>query len=96
VTTPVLTPAVRPLAVTVTSDLLGFWMSWHLHGGFEGLVELGAHPSTVWRRVKRFRTVFGQHPDEFQLAGVTIDREAYWEAARKATEARAAAAIERT
>jgi len=97
VTTPVLLPAVRPLAVTMTSDLLGFWMCWHMHGGFEGLVELGMHPSTVWRRVKRFRTVFGEHPDEYRLPGVTLDPEAYWEAARaKAALKASSRAIEQT
>lgn len=83
---PAFEPAIRRYAVKATGDLLGFWMAWHLHGGFEGLVELGMHPSTVWRKVKRFRTVFKEHPDTFVLPGVTLDREAYWEAARQAGE----------
>lgn len=62
-----------------TADLLGFWLAWHLHGGFEGLVEMGMHPSTVWRKVKRFRTVFGAHPDVFELPGVDVDPAAYWQ-----------------
>ena len=48
---------------------------------FEGIEEVfGMHPTTIWRKVAKFRKVFGQHPDEFQLPGVTIDRQAFWEA----------------
>ncbi len=83
---PVLDPAIRRLAHKMTADLVGFWAVWHLHGGFEGLVESGMHPSTVWRKVKRFRQVFGEHPDTFSMPGVTIDAVAYWEAARQAGE----------
>ena len=84
---PVLEPAIARVSRDVTIDLLGFWMMWHLHGGFEGLVEFGMHPSTVWRKVKRFRMAFGEHPDVFRFPGVTIDPEAYWEAARQAGNA---------
>jgi len=82
-TLPLVHPAIHRIAVSMTNDLVGFWVNWHLHGGFEGLVKLGMHPSTVWRKVKRFRTAFGQHPDEFDFPGLTVDREAYWEAARR-------------
>lgn len=85
VTVPLVLPALRRLAVSMTNDLVGFWVNWHLHGGFEGLVNMGMHPSTVWRKVKRFRTAFGQHPDEFEFPGLIVDREAYWEAARRKT-----------
>jgi len=81
---PVLEPAIERMAKSMTVDLLGFWMAWHLYGGFEGLVEFGMHPSTVWRKVKRFRLTFGAHPDEFTFPGVAIDARAYWDAARKA------------
>jgi len=80
---PVLEPSIRRVATTMSVDMFGFWMAWHLHGGFEGLVEFGMHPSTVWRKVKQFRTVTGQHPDEYRMPGVTIDPVAYWEDARK-------------
>ncbi|MBW8780375.1 MAG: hypothetical protein JF599_00595 [Verrucomicrobia bacterium] len=83
VTLPVLEPAIRRLATSMSVDMVGFWVAWHLHGGFEGLVELGMHPSTVWRKVKRFRVVTGQHPDDFELPGVKLDREAYWNWARE-------------
>jgi hypothetical protein len=82
VTGPLFEPSIRRVAHSMTVDLLGFWMAWHIYGGFEGLVEYGMHPSTVWRKVRRFRSVFGVHPDEFVLPGVTIDPAAYWEAAR--------------
>jgi hypothetical protein len=83
---PVVGPAVeagaKRWAATQVADLVGFWMMWHLHGGFEGLVETGMHPTTVWRKVNRFRTAFGQHPDEFKMPGVNIDAAAYWDDAR--------------
>ncbi|MGE3834070.1 MAG: hypothetical protein AB7H43_04715 [Acidimicrobiia bacterium] len=82
-TSPVMEPAIKAVAARMTADMVGFWLAWHLHGGFEGLVELGMHPSTVWRKVKRFRTVTGKHPDEFQIPGVTLDRAAYWDWARQ-------------
>lgn len=80
--TPVLEPSIKRWATKHTADLVGFWVVWHLHGGFEGMVNVGMHPTTVWRKVKRFRLVFGEHPDTFQMPGVTIDPVAYWEAAR--------------
>ena len=82
VTLPVLEPSIRRYARSLTNEMLGFWLSWHIYGGFEGLVEAGMHPSTVWRKVKRFRTAFGQHPDVFRLPGVEIDPAKYWDAAR--------------
>src|SRR5271154_2341599 len=82
---PVVLPVARPGAEALARkwmvDLLGFWMLWHLYGGFEGLEEFGMHPSTIWRKVSRFRQVFGKHPDEFEFPGVTIDPKAYWAAA---------------
>lgn len=80
---PAFEPSIRRVATAMTVDLMGFYVAWHLHGGFEGLVELGMHPSTVWRKVKRFRTVTGKHPDEFQFPGVNLDPTAYWDWARE-------------
>ena len=62
------------------SDLVGFWTLWHLHGGFEGLEEFGMSRSTIFARIKRFRILYGKHPDEYQLPGVTLDVRAYWAA----------------
>src|SRR4029079_145798 len=65
------------------SGLVGFWVMWHLHGGFEGLEDLGMERSTIFRRIKRFRTVFGKHPDREVLPGVKVNLHEY----RKAVEA---------
>ena len=92
VTLPVLEPVLRPVArrvaATQVADLMGFWIMWHLHGGFEGLVEFGMHPSTVWRKVNKFRTAFKVHPDEFELPGVGINVGEYWDDARRRTLAK--------
>lgn len=75
---PVLEPAVRSYSVAAVDDLLGFWLIWHLEGGFEGLRRLGMSRSAIYRRVASFRKMFKVHPDEFELPGVSIDLEAYW------------------
>jgi len=64
----------------IVEDLIGFWVMWHLYGGFEGLQRFGMHQSTIWRKVARFRKVTGQHPDEFEMPGISIDPKAYWTA----------------
>jgi hypothetical protein len=71
----------RSIASKQVSELVGFWVMWHLYGGFEGMVErVGMHPTTVWRKVKKFRTTFKAHPDVFEMPGITIDPAAYWAA----------------
>jgi hypothetical protein len=80
---PVLGPASNMVAREWMLDLLGFWMLWHLYGGFEGLERFGFHRSTIYRKISRFRQTFGAHPDEFEFPGVTIDPEAYWAAAKR-------------
>jgi hypothetical protein len=91
VTRPLLAPAARRLAATQVGDLIGFWMMWQLHGGFEGLEELGMHRSTIFRKVKRFRTIFKEHPDEFKLPGVTINHAVYWKTVAEKNASRAKA-----
>lgn len=59
-------------------DVVGFWVLWHLYGGFEGLERFGMHPSTIWRKVAKFRKVTGEHPDQFVMPGIRIDPKAYW------------------
>jgi len=55
-------------------DLFGFWLTWHLFGGFEGIQKgLGLSRSGVFRRVALFREIFGEHPDVYQFPGVTVD-----------------------
>jgi len=74
-------PAVRPLArkvaIPVAIDLMGFWLAWHLEGGFEGLRRLGMSRASIYRRISLFRKTTGVHPDECQFPGVTLDIEAY-------------------
>ena len=82
--TPFVRPAVEPVARQMVEDLFGFWLLWHLYGGFEGLEKFGMHPSTIWRKIARFRKMTGQHPDVFRMPGVEIDPEAYWAAANGA------------
>ena len=71
--------AVRRLAFSWTEELLGFWMAWHLYGGFEGLEKAGWHRATIFRKLKKFRSVFKVHPDEYRVVGVTLDRQAFWD-----------------
>ncbi len=66
------------LGVKWTQELIGFWLSWHLYGGFEGLKRAGWQERTIYRRLKRFRQVFGQHPDDYVVVGVDLDPEAFW------------------
>ena len=70
---PYLEPFADRVSAAVVTDLVGFWLAWHLEGGFEGLERLGMHRATIFRKVSRFRRVFGKHPDEFKFPGVTID-----------------------
>ena len=70
---PVLEPLAGRVSAAVVTDLAGFWLAWHLQGGFEGLERLGMHRATIFRKVSRFRWVFGKHPDEFRFPGVSID-----------------------
>jgi hypothetical protein len=70
-------PLAKRVAAPAAVDLIGFWLVWHLHGGFEGLRELGMSRASVYRRIKLFRTSYGAHPDEYELPGVSIDVAAY-------------------
>lgn len=83
-------PAVESLAERLAGpiyiDLLGFWLAWHLNGGFEGLRALGMSRATIYRQIKRFRTRVGVHPDEFQMPGVSIDIAAHHAATLGAEE----------
>ena len=71
--------AIKRLTGRWTSELMGFWMMWHLHGGFEGLERIGWHRATIFRKLKKFRTIFKVHPDEYKVVGVTLDRQAFWD-----------------
>src|SRR4051794_12959713 len=77
---PALDPVAMAWARRLTEEQVGFWVLWHTLGGFEGLQRYGMHKSTIWRKVKKFRMVLGQHPDEFKFAGITIDPPKVWDA----------------
>lgn len=77
---PVLTSAVKPVARVMGFDLMGFWLAWHLEGGFDGLTDpdnLAMSRSAVYRRITLFRRVTGQHPDEYRMPGVALSVPAY-------------------
>jgi hypothetical protein len=86
---PALEPVVRPVARELTFELMGFWLAWHLEGGFEGLQDrnkLGMSRSAVYRRVTMFRRMTGVHPDEFTIPGVELSVEDYLRGARASAE----------
>ncbi len=70
------------------SELVGFWVAWHLAGGFRQLEQGGWHRATIFRKVARFRTVFGQHPDEATLPWLRLDYRKAWvaEVSRRITK----------
>jgi hypothetical protein len=74
---PPLEPLAKKVAAPATVDLVGFWVVWHLHGGFEGLRQLGMSRASIYRRIKLFRSSFGSHPDEYELPGVKLDLAEY-------------------
>src|SRR5689334_12635816 len=80
---PLLRPVAEKIAGPLTIDLVGFWLTWHLEGGFEGLQRLGMSRASIYRRVGIFRKTFGVHPDEFEFPGVTIDLDKYLRTAPK-------------
>ena len=62
------------------SEMLGFYLAWHLTGGFAKLQEAGWHRVTIHRKIRRFRARFGRHPDEFRLPWLKLDLEKAWKA----------------
>lgn len=80
ITDPVLRPLARRYSANKVTDLVGFWVMWHAYGGYQGLIDLGMAPTTVYRKVKWFRTVFGTHPDEYDMRGVSVDLKKWFSA----------------
>ena len=70
---PALRPATKRVSARLTEELFGFWLLWHLEGGFEGLRRLGMSRTTIFRRIRLFRQITGWHPDEYEVPGVSID-----------------------
>jgi len=62
------------------SDLRGFWVSWHVAGGFGRLEAQGWDRSTIFRKIKRFREMFGSHPDEYKFDWIRLDPAKAWTA----------------
>ena len=65
------------MSVNAVSDLVGFYLLWHLHGGFDGLRELGMSRASIYRKMATFRKMFGARPNEYTFPGITVDVEAY-------------------
>lgn len=86
---PPLRPVAAKVAAPITIDLVGFWLTWHLEGGFEGLQRLGMSRASIYRRVSLFRKTFGVHPDEFKMPGVSVDLDAYLRSAERSIWPRA-------
>jgi hypothetical protein len=61
------------------SELIGFWVAWHLAGGFEHLVRSGWHRATIYRKVHRFRARYNKHPDEYVFEHIKLNHPGYWE-----------------
>lgn len=74
---PLAGPAIKSYSAGAVSDLIGFWVMWHLYGGFDGLRELGMSRASIFRKVSTFRKIFKVHPDEFELPGVSLDVAVY-------------------
>ena len=50
------------------SELIGFWVAWHMAGGFAALEEGGWRRATIFRKVRRFRARYGAHPDDYSFS----------------------------
>ena len=60
------------------AELIGFWVAWHKAGGFAGLEAGGWHRATIYRKVRRFRSRFGTHPDEYRFEWIKLDLRRAW------------------
>ena len=60
------------------SELIGFWVAWHLAGGFDNLERGGWHRATIFRKVRRFRATYGTHPDNSSSPGYSSTSETAW------------------
>lgn len=60
------------------SELVGFWIAWHQAGGFDLLEERGWTRATIYRKIKRFREFFGNHPDDHDFDWIQLDLTKAW------------------
>lgn len=60
------------------SELIGFWIAWHQAGGFQALEVSGWNRATIYRKLRRFRTVYGVHPDEHDFDWIRLDLWRSW------------------
>lgn len=65
-------------AVIDESELMGFWLAWWRAGGFAGLEAAGWNRATIFRRLRRFRTIFGVHPDDYRPNWIRLNLERLW------------------
>jgi hypothetical protein len=68
------------VAESYTMENLGFWLCWHFYGGFEGMRRAGWSRATIYRHLRRFRSQYRRHPDEWVMPGVEIKPSAFWNA----------------
>jgi hypothetical protein len=66
------------------SELLGFWLAWWRAGGFAGLEGAGWNRATIFRKLRRYRTRFGTHPDDHHPSWITLDLHTVWADALRA------------
>lgn len=69
----------QPVSAKERSELLGFWITWHLAGGFRRLEQWGWHRTTIHRKIRRFRDAYnGAHPDECEFNWITLQLDRTW------------------
>jgi hypothetical protein len=65
-------------SVLERSELIGFWIAWHQLGGFASLERGGWNRATIYRKIRRFRATFGEHPDEYRFSWIRLDLRHAW------------------
>ena len=65
------------------SELISFWLAWHRAGGFAQLERGGWDRSTIFRKIRRFRTYYGIHPDDASFPWLAADFEQAWRGDRQ-------------
>jgi hypothetical protein len=84
---PVIDPFAAGLARKWLGEMIGFWVLWHVYGGFDGLERMGMHKTTIWRKVKKFRMMFKEHPDTYRFDGIELDLDLIWNTAPRTDDA---------